>query len=136
MLSFPPHHPCVLFCFWYLFIPFLSCTITKSITLVRSSILISVLPVYLAIVKSSCLPFFCLYIACPIALVVISAEVMNVSCSSPRHVDFAVRTRKNFKEVYAIFPPSSPICPYFGINRIHEFSCYRSQSTPAKRFFS
>lgn len=32
-------------------------------------------------------------------------------------------------------PPSSPICPYFGINRIHEFSCYRSQSTPAKRFF-
>ena len=62
----------------YLFpFKFLSCTITKSITLVRSAILISILSVYLAIVR---FPFS----ACATALILISAEMMNVSCSSPR----------------------------------------------------
>lgn len=95
----------------YLF-PFLSCTITKSITHVRSSILfLCIMPLS----DHSVSLFLLVHTSCPIALILITAEVMNVSCSSPHHVDFAMRSRKKCTL-------SSPYGTCFGVNRNHELS--------------
>ena len=95
----------------YLF-PFLSCTITNSIASVPSSILISVF-CYCQIILSS---LFLLVHLVPLrTLILITAEVMNVSCSSPHHVDFAMCSGKKCTL-------SSPICTCFAVNRNHELS--------------